>query len=111
MTRCVADKWYEDDGSLTIYLSAFGHANYAEGGKDIVCSAVSALCTALANTFMLYGVPKATIRVKEGDFFLHTLITENKEKCEGAFDMTVVGLEMLAEQYPDNVFVASGVLH
>ncbi len=111
MTRCVADKQYDGDGRLSIYLSAFGHADYAERGKDIVCAAVSTLCTALANTLVHYGVPKASIRVEEGNFYVSATITENHQKCEGAYDMTVLGLIMLAEQYPDNIFVASGVLH
>lgn len=111
MTRCVADKRYEEDGSLSIYLSAFGHADYAETGKDIVCAAVSALCTSLANTLLQYGVPKASIRVKEGDFFVNACILENQAQCEGAYDLTVCGLGMLMEQFPNHVFLASGVLH
>ena len=110
MTRCVADKWYEEDGRLCFYLSAFGHANYAEEGKDIVCSAVSALCTSLANTLLQYGVPKAAIRVEEGNFFVSANLTVNQHKCEGAFDVAVLGLTMISEQYPNNVFLASGVL-
>lgn len=111
MTRCVTDKWYEEDGSLSIYMAAFGHANYAERGQDIVCSAVSALCTAMANTLVQYGVPHETFRIKEGNFFISTVITKNQKLCEGAFDTAVMGLSMIAEQYPDHVFVASGVLH
>ncbi len=111
MTRCAVDKQYEADGRLSIYLSAFGHANYAEGGKDIVCAAVSALCTSLANTLLQYGVPKASVRIKEGDFFVNAFITKNQAQCEGAYDLVVMGLSMLAEQYPDHIFLASGVLH
>jgi uncharacterized protein YsxB (DUF464 family) len=111
MTRCVADKGYEKNGNLSIYLSAFGHANYGERGKDIVCAAVSALCTALANTLLQYGVPKVAIRVNEGEFFVHASIAKNQALCEGAFDTAYMGLSMLAEQYPDNIFMASGVLH
>lgn len=111
MTRCAADKRHEEDGRLSIYLSAFGHANYAEGGKDIVCAAVSALCTALANTLVEYGVPKASIRMKEGDFLVNATIRRNQAQCEGAYDMAVMGLSMIAEKYPDHVFVGSGVLH
>ena len=111
MTRCVADKQYDDDGRLTIYLSAFGHADYAERGKDIVCAAVSSLCTSFANALVKNGVSYETIRVEAGNFLVSATITENKEKCEGAFDMTVLGLASLAEQYPSNIFLASGCLH
>lgn len=111
MTRCVADKWYGENGSLTLYLSAFGHADYDENGKDIVCSAVSSLCTSLANTLLKYGVPKECIRMKEGNFLVNAYIVENHSYCEGAFDMAVIGLRQIAEEYPENVFCASGVSH
>ena len=111
MTRCGAEKWHEDNGNLTLYLSAFGHADYAESGKDIVCSAVSSLCTAFANTLLGYGVPKSCIRMKEGNFLVKAYIVENHKLCEGAFDMAVTGLRGIAEEYPDYVFCASGVSH
>ena len=111
MTRCIADKSYEKDGRLSLYLSCNGHANYEVHGKDIVCSAVSCLCTSLANTLLAIGVPKVCFRVTEGSFFLHTFMDENQKYAEGAFDMAVIGLGMLAEQYPDHVFLASGVSH
>lgn len=111
MTRCVAAKCYEKDGRLSIYLSAFGHANYAERGKDIVCAAVSALCTSFANTLLEYGVPVAAFRVEDGNFFVSATIGSNRKKCEGAFDMAVMGLSMLEDQYPENIFLASGCLH
>ena len=111
MTRCAADKKHEADGKLSIYLSAFGHADYAERGKDIVCAAVSALCTSFANALLAYGVPKASIRMKEGDFYVSATIDKSQEKCEGAYDLVTMGLSMLAEEYPDHVFIASGVLH
>lgn len=111
MTRCVADKWYGEDGNLTLYLSVFGHANYAESGKDIVCSAVSSLCTAFANTLLQYGVPKVCIRLEDGNVFVNAYIKENHHYCEGAYDMVTMGLSQISEQYPDHVFFASGVSH
>lgn len=111
MTRCAADKKHEADGKLSIYLSAFGHADYAERGKDIVCAAVSALCTSFANTLLTYGVPRASIRIKDGDFMVNATISQNQAQCEGAYDTIVIGLSLIAEEYPDHVFIASGVLH
>ena len=108
MTRCVADLCRKENGDLIMYLSAFGHADYAENGKDIVCSAVSSLCTALANTLLAYGVPKVSLRVKEGNFLVDACITENHGQCEGAYEMACTGLAMIADQFPDHVFFARG---
>ena len=111
MTRCVADRWYWENGEITLYLSVFGHADYAETGKDIVCSAVSCLCTSLANTLIEYGVPKECFRLQEGRFLLNALITKNTKLCEGAFDMASIGLKMIADQYPTHVFFVRGESH
>ena len=111
MTKCVAGKRYEADGRLSLYLSAIGHANYAENGKDIVCSAVSCLCISCANTLIAAGVPAECFRMKEGSFHMSAILAENQQYAEGAFDTAVMGLSMIAEQYPDYVFFASGVSH
>ena len=111
MTRCVADKWHEEDGSLSIYLSAFGHADYAEHGKDIVCSAVSCLCVSLANTLLAAGVEKSSFRMEEGSFYMSATIVDDRKYAEGAFDTAVNGLQMIAEQYPNHVTFTSGVSH
>ena len=111
MTRCAAEKIHIGNGRLMLSLYVKGHANYADNGKDIVCSAVSSLCTAFANTLLGYGVPKSCIRMKEGNFLVKAYIVENHKLCEGAFDMAVTGLRGIAEEYPDYVFCASGVSH
>ena len=111
MTRCVAEKWYEDNGNITLYLSAFGHADYAESGKDIVCSAVSCLCISLANTLLAAGVEKQCFRIEDGSFYVSTTVVDNQAYAEGVFDTAVNGLQMIAEQYPGYVTFQSGVSH
>ena len=44
----ITGKIYRHEGS-TREIACSGHAGFAEEGRDIVCSAVSALTTALAN--------------------------------------------------------------
>lgn len=115
MTKCVAQKISLDRDRLLLSLNVKGHANFAESGKDIVCSAVSCLCISLANTLVSIGVDKGCIRMEDGSFFVSATIVENvpgdRAYAEGAFDMAVNGLQMIAEQYPDHVSFTSGVSH
>jgi uncharacterized protein YsxB (DUF464 family) len=111
MTVCVAQKHILDWERVILTLQVKGHANYAESGKDIVCSAVSCLCISLANTLLAAGVDKQCFRMEEGSFYVSATIVENKAYAEGAFDMAVGGLQMIAEQYPDHVSFKSGVSH
>ena len=111
MTRCVAEKRDLGDDRLILSLYVKGHANYAESGKDIVCSAVSCLCISFANTLLAAGVEKKHFRMEDGVFYVSATIAENREYAEGAFDMAVNGLQMIAEQYPHHVSFTSGVSH
>ena len=111
MTRCVAEKRDLGDDRLILSLYVKGHANYADHGKDIVCSAVSCLCVSMANTLLAAGVEKRCFRMEGGSFFMSATITENQAYAEGAFDTAVNGLQMIAEQYPNHVTFASGVSH
>ena len=111
MTSCAAEKIHIGHGRLMLSLYVKGHANYADNGKDIVCSAVSCLCISLANTLLAAGVEKRCFRIEDGSFYVSTTITENQAYAEGAFDTAVNGLQMIAEQYPNHVTFASGVSH
>lgn len=111
MTRCGAQKQPHRDGSVVLTLYVRGHANYAENGKDIVCSAVSCLCISLANTLLALGVDRKCFHMEDGGFYMSAPITENVKYAEGAFDTAVNGLQMIAEQYPSFVVFESGVSH
>lgn len=111
MTRCVVDKRWLDEGRLVLYFAVKGHANYAEAGKDIVCSAVSCLCVSLANALVSAGISSKCIRMKDGEFFIGATAVENQKYIEGAFDMAASGLRQIAEEYPTCVSFASGVSH
>ena len=111
MTKCVAEKRPIGKDRLILSLYVKGHANYADNGKDIVCSAVSCLCLSLANTLLATGVEKKHFRMEDGVFYMSATIAENRVYAEGAFDMAVNGLQMIAEQYPHHVSFTSGVSH
>ena len=89
----------------TLELKLDGHANYEESGKDIVCSAVSTLFYTLGNALfqsvdMLEEPP--TFNEEKG-----YLCCKAKEEYKGNIVRTywtiLVGLEMVAENYPENV--------
>lgn len=56
---------YEKTGKVITSLHAYGHANYDEQSKDIICSAVSAIMLGGLNA--LSQIDHFTIKVNDGD--------------------------------------------
>lgn len=88
-------------------LSVVGHANYAEYGKDIVCAGVSALVQALVGWIEenAWKVECISVDPKEGEVIISC---EGGEEIAAVFNMTAVGLEQIAQSYPDNVQIDIG---
>lgn len=94
---------YEADpegGKLT--MRAEGHASYAPAGQDIVCAAVSCLMQTLAysaaedestSSCIHQGEDGPVVSVEAGDSVL----------MRDKFELVADGLDLLAEQYPENV--------
>lgn len=94
---------YEADpegGKLT--MRAEGHAGYAPAGQDIVCAAVSCLMQTLAysaaedehtSSCIYQGKDSPVVSVEAGDSVL----------MRDKFELVADGLDLLAEQYPENV--------
>ena len=94
---------YEADpegGKLT--MRAEGHAGYAPAGPDIVCAAVSCLMQTLAysaaddertSSCIYQGKEGPVVNVEAGDSVL----------MRDKFELVADGLDLLAEQYPENV--------
>lgn len=94
---------YEADpegGKLT--MRAEGHAGYAPAGQDIVCAAVSCLMQTLAysaaedertSSCIYQGKDGPVLNVEAGDSVL----------MRDKFELVADGLDLLAEQYPENV--------
>lgn len=94
---------YEADpegGKLT--MRAEGHAGYAPAGQDIVCAAVSCLMHTLAysaaedektSSCIYQGKEGPVASVEAGDSVL----------MRDKFELVADGLDLLAEQYPENV--------
>ncbi len=90
-------------------LEMDGHADYAPKGQDIVCAGVSALCYALVNTLANIDHECGMARMKsiangEGHMRIRARICwENLSVIRACFQVTVTGLKMMAEQYPDYI--------
>lgn len=94
---------YEADpegGKLT--MRAEGHAGCAPAGQDIVCAAVSCLMQTLAysaaedehtSSCIYQGKEGPVVNVEAGDSVL----------MRDKFELVADGLDLLAEQYPENV--------
>lgn len=89
-----------EGGKLT--MRAEGHAGYAPAGQDIVCAAVSCLMQTLAysaaedegtSSCIYQGKEGPVVNVEAGDSVL----------MRDKFELVADGLDLLAEQYPENV--------
>lgn len=89
-----------EGGKLT--MRAEGHAGYAPAGQDVVCAAVSCLMQTLAysaaedehtSSCIYQGEEGPVLNVEAGDSVL----------MRDKFELVADGLDLLAEQYPENV--------
>ena len=89
----------EDDLHTLVVL---GHANYGEYGKDIVCAGVSSLVQALIGWIEEnhYRANCISVDTKGGEVIISC---EGGEDIAAVFGMTVVGLEQIADSYPNHV--------
>ena len=91
----------------TMELLVNGHAGHGKKGKDIVCAAVSTLFYTLGESLMQSSSmlsEEALVKDEEGDGYI---VCCPKEEYEGNIARTywtvLVGMQMIAEQYPKNV--------
>lgn len=93
-------KYTVDERTHTITVS--GHANYAEYGKDIVCAGVSALVQALMGWIEenYYKADNIVVDTNAGEV---KLSCDGGEDVEAVFYMTYIGLEQIADSYPDHI--------
>lgn len=92
---------YRTDGRAHS-LVMVGHANYADKGNDIVCAGASAILYALLGWMENNGddLEDISTNVEPGESWVNC---EGGEKTATAFEMACIGLEQLANSYPDHV--------
>ena len=83
-------------------LAVLGHAGYGEYGKDIVCAGVSALVLALAGWVENNHCETKCISIDEHGGEVLIACKGDKETA-AVFNMTMIGLEQIANSYPDHV--------
>ena len=90
-------------------LEMRGHAGSAERGKDLVCAAESMLTQALIRTLMdMEAEARLQMRWKgsaeAGTMDIEAVPAEEHEnETRACFRVTVTGLRMLAEAYPEYI--------
>lgn len=99
MIRACIETW--SDGSLLV--SCTGHAGYDEHGRDIVCSAVSALVQTLA--FSLDEVTHENVKysLTGGNASIEASSLSNEGKT--LLRSFLVGMKAIESAYPDNLAV------
>lgn len=76
-----------------------GHAGYAEHGKDIVCSAISAI----AQTAYLGAEQYAETQVRQAEGYFYVVMGNRSREAEAIVDTAFLGFKEIAKQYPDFV--------
>ena len=84
-------------------LTVYGHANYAEKGADIVCAGVSALVQALIG--WIENNPEYAVMVSIDDRNGEVIAECCGEGLDEVYMLTAIGLEQIANTYPDNVSI------
>lgn len=88
---------YIENSSNIEYIKISGHANYDDYGKDIVCSAVSAISIGALNA--LKNIENYAITQKEG-----LIIIENKNKSSYddniVLNAMLIQLKTIEQSYP-----------
>lgn len=79
-----------------------GHAGHARHGEDIVCAGVSATVYNLLGWLENHGEELEYIQtsVDSGDV---EIVCEGGERVATVFELTAIGLEQIAQRYPDCV--------
>lgn len=96
----------QDDRRYTI--TVHGHANYADVGEDIVCSAISILSYSFLqfcseNQDMFDSLDIAITDTMSLDA---TVKADHQERFKAALQVVATGFEMMSINYPNNVKIA-----
>lgn len=85
------------------YIEISGHAGMAEEGRDIVCSACSMCLMMMINALSVYDI-KHDFETRKGFAFVR--IESDSIKAQFLYDYSVLGFELLQENYPQFVQIS-----
>ena len=96
------------EGDKIVGFELKGHSGYAEHGKDIVCSAVSVLAITTVNSIEKLTDCIVEAETKDGYMKARLISTDN---CDAQLILKsmLLGLNMISEQYPNNVVITNKV--
>lgn len=83
------------------YIVITGHANYADYGKDIVCSAVSSTVITTCNAIMKFD--KNLIKYEELKDKVTITINSHNEIVDNLISNMIDMLQELEKDYPKNI--------
>ena len=89
----------EDSAYIKIYI--LGHANYAQHGKDIVCSAVSSIVTTTINGILALNEGSLNYEVSKKGMIIEGISRDSI--TQRLLESMVSLLKQLEEQYPANI--------
>ena len=90
---------YKKD-SIIREVKIYGHADFADFGKDIVCSSVSSIITTTINNILT--LDDKAIKYDSADGYI--LITnEDNELANKLLNTMINMLKELSEEYPENI--------
>lgn len=80
-----------------------GHAGFAERGRDVVCAGVSTLVNALIYSFQELTDDEITVFKSSQGQINHIKFRNLSAKGQLLLDSFFVGIEMMADTFPNNV--------
>ncbi len=89
-----------------VFIETKGHAEYDEYGKDIVCSAVSALCTATLNGIIEVLHIEPGYSIQEDGFLsisLEKLTLDEITVCQVLMKTLLLGLQNIEISYSEYI--------
>ncbi len=99
-------KIFTNETDDIISFISYGHSNFAEKGKDIVCAMVSVLLqTALMSLEVLIEI---SVKATKNEGFLEVVLPDNissnkRRDCNLILNTMVIGLSKIQDEYPDYV--------
>ena len=99
---------YQDSQKKCVGFRSKGHADYADSGKDIICSAVSILVISTINAIETYSEDEFHVDSDEGEGIIEfRLDRQPSHEAELLLNAMILGLESMAsnDNYSKYIYV------
>lgn len=82
-------------------IEIFGHAEFAQYGKDIVCAAISSISIGLLNAIDVLTVE--TCEVEMTDNHIRIIVLKSDDVTQTVLSVGIIQLKTIEERYPNNL--------